>query len=502
VKNVKSFLLQTAALTILLSFFLTTNLLQAQDDQPGFFIEITKIKSLNDDMMGVEKDIMFPYSQQRIKAGNQIFHGLARVRYPNGEASDYDYVVVDGYASMEHLDLSREELGKMAYEVWPNADIPAMMGRFEETAKDLGSTVYFHRDEAFPGPGGGDDGVGRFMRVNFMDVADGQHEAYAEMESKIFKPVHQAAAKAGHLNEWVLLQRVMPFGSQYEDDFVTFDIFSEWKDMGAWNDGLFAEVHPGKNADQIMEKMSSLRDLRRSEVWEIVSFTDSPREDPTVETIKEGSGASPMKGQEVVYHTKVMDMEGNVLFSSRDMGVHLVDIIGKNPYDQGFYPMLQHMQRGSVMRTTMPTSYQGVGMQNMFGNQPIILETELVDFGAAGLNGTDMLKEMIAEQGLAAARKAYAALDRAQNPEGYGFHEWDMNALGYDLMGDGHHQAAHFILEVNQQRNPKSWNACDSLADVYLAMGNVVAAADWYEKALAINPEFDAARNKLERLKP
>jgi tetratricopeptide (TPR) repeat protein len=184
------------------------------------------------------------------------------------------------------------------------------------------------------------------------------------------------------------------------------------------------------------------------------------------------------------------------------MGVMMVDVIGKNPYDQGFYPMLEHMQRGGVTRTTMPTSYQGEGLQNMFGNQPIIMETELVDFGAAGLNGTEMLKDMITDEGLAAARKAYGELDRKQNPEGYGFHEWEMNALGYDLMGEGQHQAAHFILEVNQERNPKSWNACDSLADAYMAMGNVAAAKDWYEKALALNPEFGAARNKLEQLKP
>ena len=72
--------------------------------------------------------------------------------------------------------------------------------------------------------------------------------------------------------------------------------------------------------------------------------------------------------------------------------------------------------------------------------------------------------------------------------------EVELNAYGYQLLGSGSTADAVAIFRENLKRNPKSWNAHDSLAEGLVALGKADEAIAMYEKALAMAPEAQKAR--------
>ncbi len=64
--------------------------------------------------------------------------------------------------------------------------------------------------------------------------------------------------------------------------------------------------------------------------------------------------------------------------------------------------------------------------------------------------------------------------------------EADINNHGYQLLGEKKYDEAIRIFQKNVKDYPKSWNACDSLGEAYLAKGDKKLAAEYYGKALAM----------------
>lgn len=75
-----------------------------------------------------------------------------------------------------------------------------------------------------------------------------------------------------------------------------------------------------------------------------------------------------------------------------------------------------------------------------------------------------------------------------------GANEAELNAYGYQLLGAGSVADAVAIFRENVKRNPKSWNAHDSLAEGLVALGKKDEATAMYQKALAMAPEAQKAR--------
>ncbi len=491
-------LLQKATIVALFFSFIMGQNLQAQNEPVTIYMEIAKVKKSTDDFKKMHDELVTPYIQERIKQGTMLAHAVFKVAFPNGDQLDYDYVMLDVFSEFSHIKMEDEEAGKIIYSAFTNPDIEKMMGRFEDAMDFMGSEVFVVRDEAFPGPVGGSDKMPKYVRVNHMDVSENNSSAYAKMESDIFKPIHQANAKAGNLHDWMMLQRIIPYGSDGDNDFLTFDIFSEWGDMAGGNfSALFKQVHPDKNMDDTWNKMSGLRDLRRSEIWELVKIIDTPTPEVKFDVVKEGTGPLPKKGQEVAFHGTLMNMDGETLFSSKDVLGHPFHyIMGNDPFDRFFDKALQQTKKGGIINVTAPVDFQDEFTRNMSGGKTAVMKLEVLDIAAPILNGAEEIKTIIESDGLAAAKKSYPVLQS----EGYIFREGDMNGLGYQLMKDGHSHAALYIFELNQKNYPKSANACDSLGDGYRAAGNYAKAKHCYEMALKNNPDFKASKEKLEQM--
>ncbi|MEZ6015351.1 MAG: S41 family peptidase [Planctomycetota bacterium] len=106
------------------------------------------------------------------------------------------------------------------------------------------------------------------------------------------------------------------------------------------------------------------------------------------------------------------------------------------------------------------------------------------------------------EQPEAAARALRAGLEVAERA-GL-IHEREVNALGYDLLGQGRVTLAISAFKLNVATSPASANAHDSLGEALKAAGDVPGAIECYERALALEPagpNAQAARATLAALK-
>jgi hypothetical protein len=79
--------------------------------------------------------------------------------------------------------------------------------------------------------------------------------------------------------------------------------------------------------------------------------------------------------------------------------------------------------------------------------------------------------------------------------------EAELNAYGYQLLGQGQHDKAIEILALNTERHPKSANAWDSLGEAYATKGDKSNAIRNFKKSLTLNPPANVKANSEKYLK-
>ena len=82
----------------------------------------------------------------------------------------------------------------------------------------------------------------------------------------------------------------------------------------------------------------------------------------------------------------------------------------------------------------------------------------------------------------------------------YRFAEFEMNFLGYQLMGTGQLDAAVAVLELNVAAFPNAFNTYDSLGEAYMEKGNYAKAVSNYRKSLQLNPNNTNAERMIQRM--
>ncbi len=79
--------------------------------------------------------------------------------------------------------------------------------------------------------------------------------------------------------------------------------------------------------------------------------------------------------------------------------------------------------------------------------------------------------------------------------------EVELNAYGYQLIGQGDVDKAIQIFTVNTDRHPKSANAFDSLGEAYATKGDKANAIKNFKKSLSLNPPDNVRANSEKFLK-
>ena len=114
----------------------------------------------------------------------------------------------------------------------------------------------------------------------------------------------------------------------------------------------------------------------------------------------------------------------------------------------------------------------------------------------------ESLSEVYKSEGIDSTIAHYHELrDRYYGRGTFDFREIRLNGLGYQLLGEGDHEAAIAAFRLNAELYPESGNVWDSLAEAYMVAGQKERAIVFYEKSLAINPSNDNAVEKLVELR-
>lgn len=87
------------------------------------------------------------------------------------------------------------------------------------------------------------------------------------------------------------------------------------------------------------------------------------------------------------------------------------------------------------------------------------------------------------------------------NAGAYDFREWETNTVAERLAAADKHEDAIVVYMLNTERFPESDAPWSGMAESFEAMGDIPAAIDAYEKALAINKNRRDVRAKLDELK-
>ena len=84
--------------------------------------------------------------------------------------------------------------------------------------------------------------------------------------------------------------------------------------------------------------------------------------------------------------------------------------------------------------------------------------------------------------------KGLAHFDKIKNNEGYDLNERELNAMGYELLGEDKIKEALAIFKLNTVQFPDSWNVFDSYGEGLAASGDMKSAIANYKKSVTMNP--------------
>lgn len=137
------------------------------------------------------------------------------------------------------------------------------------------------------------------------------------------------------------------------------------------------------------------------------------------------------------------------------------------------------------------------------GTRTVAMDVARVLYGqpiqSPGQSVARLIESVIETDGIEAAEARYRALSTGDD-EGYDLGENQLNGLGYTLLERGEVETAVRVFALNVEAYPESWNPHDSLGEAYLAAGDSVRSAESYQRALALNPAAESAREALALL--
>ncbi|MFN8347802.1 MAG: serine hydrolase [Spirosomataceae bacterium] len=96
--------------------------------------------------------------------------------------------------------------------------------------------------------------------------------------------------------------------------------------------------------------------------------------------------------------------------------------------------------------------------------------------------------------------KAVQQFQTLKTDKAYLLNENEMNALGYELLGEGKKKEALAVFDLNVQAFPNSFNVYDSRGEAYMAIGDKAASIKDYKKSLELNPRNTGGIEKLKEL--
>jgi len=262
-------------LLAIVSFILHPNHLSAQETETQYvIIEYMKAKP------GMESEYLKCEAawkliqEARKKAGYITGWQFEQVLYPSGTNAEYDYLTITEVKSWAAI-------GDLAA-TWDEATWTALTKGLTPEQVELADKANDYRDlvkreiwspmDMALASGGNRP---KFSVDNYMKIPATGWEAWMEMESDFFKPVHEKSIEMGNRAGWIMAGVVLPRGEDYPYQASTVDLYDNWEDMNKDNEAAWEAIYPkGVTYEMVDKRANAARTIVRTEVRMLVDYID------------------------------------------------------------------------------------------------------------------------------------------------------------------------------------------------------------------------------------
>lgn len=216
-------------------------------------------------------DTTVKMARVRVESGEIASWLLLRSVIPSGSEARADYMISTIYRGAPPPPRNREDTAKTL----KLAGVAMSADEFYSRRDSLSSLVTTEMWRPQVRVGGAQKG--HYLYLNLMRVRDAA--GFDRFEKDVQQPMFIERIKRGEMSGWTYGTKVLPAGTEVPYTAYTVDAFPSWeaafKQMSPAQE-IFAKVHPGKNAQEVMGKLGTLRDHLRRELWVVVERFDQP----------------------------------------------------------------------------------------------------------------------------------------------------------------------------------------------------------------------------------
>lgn len=215
---------------------------------------------------------------------------------------------------------------------------------------------------------------------------------------------------------------------------------------------------------------------------------------------KKGTGPQLKAGDTVVLHYTGTLTNGVKFDSSRDGGQPFAFKLGVGQVIKGYDEGVGKLRVGDHAILVIPSTsgYGAKGAGDVIPpDSTLIFVIEVVDVKANSLS--DLLSKTLSDKGVEAMIAEFRRLKNGGDANIY-IGESDLNGFGYRLLRQKQLDEAIEVFKLNVELYPQAANVYDSLGEAYMARGDKERAIENYQKALAIDPTMESAKQALKKL--
>lgn len=243
----------------------------AQIGQRVFYI-VEYIKVLpgkSKDFLKLQKEIIKPLQQERLKKSSLLSWSLYQNIFPSGTNETYDYIsvcIVKDWNSIEKIftgsiDVISKSLNREQLLFWEKSD---------QIFSGVKNEIWSQEEIILKSPSGPPP---KYHLANYMKIPEGKMNDYLKMERTFVKPVHEEHIKTGGRAGWALYIIHQPSGAEVPYHAATVDFYDRWDQLGNPDQTAFwQQIHPDKSPEYIEKQITATRILLRQELRVLVDF--------------------------------------------------------------------------------------------------------------------------------------------------------------------------------------------------------------------------------------
>jgi len=248
---------------------------QAGDNKPVYFsVSYLKIVPGKD---AKYRELVKKYSHKM----NQTFYKegvisgwyLHEVLMPSGSAKEYDYAAVNVSSDLKELlddTISYTNIFKKAFPGTTNKMMDSLFSLYTGTRTVVKREIYTGLLQLNM-----DAPPTKYVTLAFMKATPGKDSNYIKMEKDVWLPIHKERMTLGVIKDWGLYEKILPFDSRSDYDYVTGEFFD---DLNVVADPkymeAFSKAWPGQDANKVYQNALDLRKMVRTELWKVIDYVD------------------------------------------------------------------------------------------------------------------------------------------------------------------------------------------------------------------------------------